>query len=140
MKISYEQNPSAEDLQLITDGLSSEAHKKRGLDRVEYFCFFLRDKEFKIKGGIHGVVYYGCMYVSGLWVEESCRKKGYGQDLMLQAEELAGNKDCNFITLNTMDFEAREFYESLGYIVEFERKGYLKSSICYSLRKNLDKR
>lgn len=137
MKISYEDNPSLEDLQIITDGIFLEAYKKRGLDRVESFCFFLRDEESKINGGIRGVIYYGCMYIDELWVKDDYRGQGYGKNLMFKAEELSKNKNCNFITLNTMDFEAREFYENLGYIVEFERKGYLKSSICYSLRKNL---
>jgi ribosomal protein S18 acetylase RimI-like enzyme len=137
MKISYEDNPSPEDLQIITDGISSEAYKKRGLDRVESFCFFLRGEESKINGGIRGVIYYGSMYIDELWVDESCRGKGYGKDLILKAEELAKNKACNFISLNTMDFEARSFYEKLGYVVELERKGYFKSSIFYGLIKIL---
>jgi ribosomal protein S18 acetylase RimI-like enzyme len=39
--------------------------------------------------------------------------------------------------VNTMDWEAKPFYESLGYTVEFERKGYDLNSIAYFLRKNL---
>ena len=140
MKISYEDNPSSEDLKLITDGIYTDANKKRGLDKLDHFCFFLRDKISKVVGAACGTMYYGCMYIDELWVEDNYRRQGYGKDLMLQAEELARNKDCKFITLNTMDFEARPFYEKLGYEIEFERKGYFKSSICYSLRKNLFKR
>ena len=35
-----------------------------------------------------------------------------------------------------MDFEAKPFYEKLGYKVEFERKGYDKNTSFYFLRKD----
>lgn len=137
MEISYEDNPSPGDLKLITDGIYADAKDKRGLDKLDHFCFFLKDEVSEVVGAVRGTIYYGCMYIDELWVKDDYRGQGYGKNLMLKAEELAKNKNCNFITLNTMDFEAREFYKNLGYVVEFERKGYLKSSICYSLRKNL---
>ncbi len=41
------------------------------------------------------------------------------------------------MVVNTMDFEALNFYKKLGYMVEFERRGFEKDSIMYFLCKNL---
>lgn len=34
-----------------------------------------------------------------------------------------------------MDWEALGFYQKLGFIIEFERRGFLKDSVFYFLRK-----
>ncbi|MFV9930114.1 MULTISPECIES: GNAT family N-acetyltransferase [spotted fever group] len=56
---------------------------------------------------------------------------------MQKAEDLARERGCNFIHLVTMDFQAKSFYEKLGYKIEFAMHGYEKDSIMYYLRKNL---
>ncbi|KIJ88600.1 acetyltransferase [Rickettsia asembonensis] len=56
---------------------------------------------------------------------------------MEKAENLAKERNYKFIYLITMDFEAKPFYEKLGYKIEFAMHGYKKDSIMYYLRKNL---
>ncbi len=56
---------------------------------------------------------------------------------MAKAEELARKRKCFFIAVNTMDFEAKPFYEKHGFKVEFEMKGFQADSIMYFLRKEL---
>ena len=99
------------------------------------FAFFIRDDLQQIKGGCSGYIYYGCLYVDLLWIDESLRGKQYGSQLMKDAEKLARDSHCNFIAVNTMDFEALEFYKKLGFTVEFERKGFDKNSSMYFLKK-----
>lgn len=80
---------------------------------------------------------YGGLFVGQLWVKETLRGMGYGTQLMQKAEELAEKSGCNFIAVNTFDWEALDFYKKLGYYVEFERKGFDNNSTFYFLRKNL---
>lgn len=77
------------------------------------------------------------MHVDQLWIEEPLRKKGYGTQLMQLVEKLAKENNCLFLSVNTMNWEALDFYKKLGYFVDFERHGYSKDSIFYFLRKNL---
>lgn len=56
---------------------------------------------------------------------------------MAMAEKLAIEQDCGFIMLSTMDWEARPFYEKLGYYMEYERKGFKNDSVEYMMRKDL---
>jgi hypothetical protein len=39
---------------------------------------------------------------------------------MENSENLATDNECNFVAVNTMDFEALQFYKKLRYEVEFE--------------------
>jgi ribosomal protein S18 acetylase RimI-like enzyme len=41
-------------------------------------------------------------------------------------------------TVSTMSFQgARDFYEKLGYQIDFERKGYIQESRCFFMKKVL---
>ena len=56
---------------------------------------------------------------------------------MQSAVELAKNKKCLFVAVNTMHWEALDFYKKLGFYIEHERHGFEKNAIFYFLRKNL---
>lgn len=135
--IRLETNPSPSDTQILCDGITREAQKKKGLTPVSFFAFFIRDENGKILGGCNGDILYGQLYVSQLWVDEKLRGQGYGTKLMQSAEEHAKQHKCSFISVNTMNFEAPEFYKKLGYFIEFERHGFDKDCTFYFFRKNL---
>src|SRR6185437_16776474 len=97
----------------------------------------IRDELNQIKGGCSGYIYYGCLYIDLLWIDESLRGKQYGTQLIKNSERLAHDNHCHFVAVNTMDFEALEFYKKLGFIVEFERKGFDKNASMYFLSKDL---
>lgn len=135
--ISFDKNPRSEDIQIICDGYMENAYKLKGHKPIEFFAFFIRDNNNQIQGGCNGNTLYGCLYIDGLWVTESLRGKGYGTKLMLATEQHAIESGCAFLAVNTMDWEALNFYKKLGYYVEFERNGFEKNSIFYFLRKDL---
>ena len=56
---------------------------------------------------------------------------------MSLAEDLAKGSQCQFITVNTFEWEALNFYKKLGFYVEFARYGFDKDSVFYFLRKDL---
>lgn len=136
-EISYESNPKPEDIQLLNDAITAIAKQKKGMKALDFFAFFIRDNDGTIIGGCGGDNMYGGLFVGQLWVKESLRGMGYGTQLMQKAEILAQESECNFIAVNTFDWEALDFYKKLGYYVEFERKGFDKNSIFYFLRKDL---
>nr|MDQ2993701.1 GNAT family N-acetyltransferase [Pseudomonadota bacterium] len=65
------------------------------------------------------------------------RSQGYGKKLMQAAENYARDAHCDFMAVNTMDWEALDFYKKLNFYIEFERHGFEKNSIMYFLRKDL---
>lgn len=136
-EISYESNPKSEDIQLLNDAITEIAKQKKGMKALDFFGFFIRNEDGTIVGGCGGDNMYGGLFVGQLWVKETLRGMGYGTQLMQKAEELAEKSGCNFIAVNTFDWEALDFYKKLGYYVEFERKGFDNNSTFYFLRKNL---
>ena len=138
VKIRYQDELSAEHKLAIIEGLNNNAYQQKELGNNNgSFSFCIEDNDNKLLAGVSGFHYYGCFYVDLLFVEESVRGKGYGGHLMQKAEELAIERDCLFMAVNTMDFEAKPFYEKLGFEVEFVREGFEKESKMYFLRKEL---
>lgn len=136
-KIIYEKNPLQDEIQILGDGIIDYAKLKKGQPPIESFAFFVRDKTDQILGGCNGSMYYGCLYIDTLWLDERLRQKKIGTQLMLSAEQLGIDNDCLFSTVNTMDWEALGFYQKLGYEIEYQREGYLNNSILYFLKKIL---
>ena len=61
------------------------------------------------------VTAFKILYVSTVFVDEACRRKGIGARLMREMERRAAAMGVNTIRLDTFDWQGKEFYESLGY-------------------------
>jgi len=68
-------------------------------------------------GGLWGGTSYGFLHIDLLYVPEAMRGSGTGRTLMSQAEGEAIRRKCRGVWLDTFSFQARGFYEKLGYTV-----------------------
>ncbi len=135
--ITLELNPSSTDIQVLGDGIIEYAREVTQHRPMEFFACFIRDNHNKILGGCNGSTLYGCLYVDQLWVSQTLRTQGYGRQLIEKALEFGIAKGCSFAAVNTMDWEALEFYQKLGFEIEFQRTGFDHHSTFYFLRKSL---
>jgi GNAT superfamily N-acetyltransferase len=71
----------------------------------------------EVLGGLWGDTGFTQLHVDLLFVPETLRGSGFGQRLMLQAEEEARRRGCLGAWLDTFSSQARGFYERLGYTV-----------------------
>ena len=55
------------------------------------------------------------LYIAELAVREPFRGHGYGTKLLSRAEQYALERSCSNAWLFTFSFQARPFYERLGY-------------------------
>jgi GNAT superfamily N-acetyltransferase len=99
--------------------------------------FVARDASGTVVGGILGHTRWRWLYIAKLWVDESARGQGVGARLMEAAEDLARSRGCTDVSLDTFDFQARPFYEKLGYELFGTLEGYPPGSRQYYLRKRL---
>lgn len=110
---------------------------ENGIDcNYEEFCFVAMDGD-RIAGAITGRAYYNEVHVGDLIVAKECRGKDVGTKLMLAVEEEYHGKGRENINLSTYEFQARGFYEKLGYEVEFVRPNSIPKLTKYFLRKKL---
>jgi GNAT superfamily N-acetyltransferase len=70
-----------------------------------------------ILGGLWGETNFGHLHVELLFVPETFRGTGLGRQMLLQAEQEAISRGCRGAWLDTHSFQARGFYERLGYSV-----------------------
>ena len=96
---------------------------------------FLRE-ETRIVAGLAGETYCGWLFVRYLWVSDGLRGRGVGRELMARAEARALERGCHSAWLDTFSFQARGFYEKLGY-EEFGRLDYPPDHHKHFMRKRL---
>ena len=106
---------------------------------ADYFSvnFVLRGERGDVLGGVLGQLWGGWLQVTHLWVTEAARGAGHGTRLMENAEAYARSRGAVWATLETYSFQARPFYERLGYEVFSTLKGYPLGHVKFYLRKAL---
>jgi GNAT superfamily N-acetyltransferase len=75
----------------------------------------LKDYEGDTIGGLWGTVLFGWLQIELLFLPEDWRGKSLGSAIMQRAEALAMSRGCIGASLDTYSFQARGFYEKLGY-------------------------
>ena len=78
-------------------------------------CIALVDEEGNVAGGLYGISMFDWLVIELLFVPEGLRGAGLGSKLVAQAEEQARSGGCIGAWLDTFSFQARGFYEKLGY-------------------------
>jgi GNAT superfamily N-acetyltransferase len=81
------------------------------------FCVSARDAKGKLLGGYWVLVYWETAFLKWAWLSEKSRGGGIGRRLMAEAEREAKARGAKLIYLDTFSFQARPFYEKLGYEV-----------------------
>ena len=114
-KIVLEENGSPEDVRSVQEGLGRYNRAIVGPENYSPLHIFLRDEQGQVVGGLLGAIYWGWCTVEYLWVSEELRGQGYGKTLLEMAENEARNRGAKNINLDTMSFQAPDFYQKLGY-------------------------
>ncbi|MBS4220298.1 GNAT family N-acetyltransferase [Bacillus sp. FJAT-49711] len=106
-------------------------------DRYEEIGLFIKDDEGVVHGGLIGSICWNWLEIYNLFVGEDIRKLGYGTKLLLTAENIAVEKECDFIKLDTLSFQALGFYEKHGYKVYGTLENVGREHKHYYLKKDL---
>jgi GNAT superfamily N-acetyltransferase len=69
----------------------------------------------EVVGGLYGKISYGWMFIELLSIPDEMRTQGAGTRLMNAAEDLARQRGCGGIWLDTFSFQAPGFYRKLGF-------------------------
>lgn len=138
LRISIEDEASAEDRRKVIDGLV--AYNTRFIPGALPLTLnlLLRDAEGEVRGGLLAETFCGWLFVAILWIDEPLRGQGHGARMMRMAEAEAVRRGCANAYLDTFDFQARPFYERLGYQLFGQLDDYPPGGSRYFLRKRLD--
>jgi len=129
------------DANLIIDRLVEYNLSKVPLKQETSFLWINRiieNENGEIIAGILSKMYgWNCLYIDTLWIKEEYRKEKLGSKLLKEVEEIAKEKGCHLIHLDTFDFQAKDFYIKYGYEIfgvlddcpEEHSRYYMKKSI-----------
>ena len=118
----------------FVDNLPQNIEEKMRRDLVEYesshgidvnyktFALVLTDDSGNAFGVLNAFTAFSEVYVDDMWVDKSCRGKGYGRKLLQALENHFEGQGFNNINLVTNAFNAPEFYRKCGFTVEFVRE------------------
>jgi ribosomal protein S18 acetylase RimI-like enzyme len=135
MKIEFTQNPVLADIDFLTQNINKETPE---FGNAYNFAFFIKDEKMQIIAGCNGSIIFGNIYTDQLWVNADYRKNGLGRKLMEAVHEYGQKNGATIATAVTMSFQgAQQFYEKLGYVIEFVRHGYVENSSCLFMKKEL---
>ncbi|MBO1536684.1 GNAT family N-acetyltransferase [Pseudomonas sp. OA65] len=115
LRIERTDTPTDEERQAILAPLRAYNTAQTGGSAPELVAWLVRDEQGDIVGGLYGRVFFRWLYIELLVVPEQARGQGTGSTLMQMAEELAREKNCVGIWLDTFDFQAPEFYRRQGF-------------------------
>jgi GNAT superfamily N-acetyltransferase len=123
--------------EFIVNGVDNHNIAATGMASYFPVNFVLRSERGDVIGGILGQLWGGWLHVTFLWVAEAARGQGYGGRLVQAAEAYARARGAVGATLETFSFQARPFYEQLGYEVFATLDGYPPGHAKFFLRKAL---
>jgi GNAT superfamily N-acetyltransferase len=132
-------NASAEESirKAILDPLIAYNQVKTGRNDSRPLVIAVESADGAVVGGLWGRTAYDWLFVELLFVPEPLRGRGLGSELMKRAETEASARGCQNAWLDTFEFQARAFYERLGYTCFGELKDYPVGSARYFMRKRL---
>ncbi|MBW1246468.1 GNAT family N-acetyltransferase [Pseudomonas tolaasii] len=114
MEVSFD--VTAQEREAILKPLLAYNRSHTGELPYETVGILLRDPDSQeVVGGLYGKISYKWMFVELLSIPGSMRTQGTGTRLMRTAENLAREKGCTGIWLDTFSFQAPGFYRKLGF-------------------------
>jgi GNAT superfamily N-acetyltransferase len=121
----------------ILGALVAYNQSRTGRNDYRPLIIAIDDPDGRVIGGLWGRTAYDWLYVELLFVPDALRGRGLGSELMTRAESEAVSRGCHGAWLDTFEFQARGFYERLGYTCFGELRDYPPGSARYFMKKAL---
>ncbi|MCW3473331.1 GNAT family N-acetyltransferase [Limobrevibacterium gyesilva] len=119
MEITVTETPDDAALKALFDQIDGYNDARTGLtEPSRRLAILIRDPATgAVRGGLRGISYYAWLFIEILVLPPDLRRMGLGTRIMRMAEAEAIRRGCRGIWLDTFSFQARPFYERLGYAV-----------------------
>src|SRR5215475_15545192 len=88
----------------VREGLALYNVAATGVDEYYPVCLFLKNEHQEVLGGLLGHIWAQGMHIAILWVAPILRHHGYGTALLHTAEDLAFERACTIVQLETFSF------------------------------------
>jgi ribosomal protein S18 acetylase RimI-like enzyme/ADP-ribose pyrophosphatase YjhB (NUDIX family) len=139
MSFQIKQNPLSDEIKKkIFQGFSEQAIEATGINGLseDPISFEIFDQN-RFVGAIVVQIFWEQLHIKYLFVEKKYRGQGIATQLMEYALEFGKKRGCDFAFVETMSFQALEFYQKNGFVIDFSREGYARNNSFHYLKKDL---
>jgi GNAT superfamily N-acetyltransferase len=137
VSIAIEPEPADSTRAIVFAGLRAFNRQHAEPPDFQPLTLAARDAAGDVIGGLVGETGWRWLHIDLLWVDEGHRRQGVGRSLLHRAEVEALHRGCSHIYLDTVDYQARPFYEAEGYGVFGVQDDYPPGFRRYFLRKTI---
>ena len=117
MTLEIKDESTLETLAEVTDALTAFNEVNSEVGNAHQKVFVLRDAREQLVGGVVFVIHWHWLCIEILVVNEAFRGQGLGSQLLCKAETYAKAEGCVGAYLDTLSFQAPDFYRKHGYEV-----------------------
>lgn len=115
LKVEVTGKIRGEEAKKVTDGLSWYNKAFDEQPSPKDLAVYTRGVGGVIIGGLIGYTLGKWFHIKHLWVHQKYRHRGFGSSMLKKAEKEAAERGCQFILLDTMEYQAPIFYKKNGY-------------------------
>ena len=108
----------------IYEGFSRHAIEMIGYDEKFDAVAFVAMEDAILAGAIVVERFWDALHVKYVYVDDHYRNQGIGTRLMQRAVDYGLELNCPFAFVETMSFQALDFYQKMGFELDFTRPGY----------------
>ena len=127
----------AADAAVVDQGLGEANAAAAPLHEVQPLACFARTADDAVIGGAVGRTWGPCAELQQLWVDPAHRRGGLGARLLREFESAAIGRGVTDVYLETLSFQAPDFYRALGYKVAHALAVYPRGIVRYLLVRHL---
>jgi GNAT superfamily N-acetyltransferase len=139
LNLSVTDTPPPDAFEAVWQPMVRFSESKVGPANVRMLAVLLSDPSTnEVIGGLWGRTFWGVCHIDVMFVPEAERGAGLGARVMAAAEEEATRRGCRLVHLDTYEFQARPFYEKLGYTVFGQLDGPPPIYPRYYMHKHLE--
>ena len=141
MKIELSLQPSKQDLDAISKGINefnADFLADDGcFDSGFRFTITAKNEHGELIGGLQASIVWSYCVLELMWLSKAARGKGLGSELIAELEKFAKAKKLSQLRTETLDFQAKPFYQKQGFEVYGELQDTPKGHTTYFLVKRL---
>ncbi len=134
MEFKFIENPGITAVNEIRDRLKAYNNQFWEVTEKPHYSLTVSE-DGCLAGGLIFSIFGQWLELEFLWADQPIRGRNIGATLLDKAETFAKQCGCAYASVNTMSFQAKPFYEKLGYVLMYTQKNYPKTSSRHYLEK-----
>lgn len=137
MNIDIIENPTDSQMQFFEDRLQEFNEARWDVKRKIPLVVQIENNDGRVQAGAAAKTFGNWLLIENIWVSEELRGQKIGSQILESLEGTARARGCTHALLDTLEFQARPFYERFGYKVAWIQENYPKSGCKQFMTKEL---